>query len=188
VTRYRVRGAAREPRALLLEHPRQPDWSLVTPPERDVELTRDRYRIPVALGPGEDRTVEVTVQRPRTTRLELTGQPATTFLGIAGSGALDPAVRRAFEALAALRGDVDREERALAELEGGRRAIHEEQERLRQNLASVPGPGDLRQRYLDKLRQQEDELDRLQAGIAAARGRVAAARQRLADAIGALEL
>ena len=57
VTVYRLKAPAQEARALLIEHPRYPDWQLATPAEKDVELTRDRYRIPVTLeaGRGADR-------------------------------------------------------------------------------------------------------------------------------------
>ena len=186
-TVYRIKAPAQEARVLLIEHPRLPDWRLVSPAERDVELTRDRYRIRATLKPGEEATVEVTLERPRTSSLELTSLPTSSFLGFARTGALGEKVRKTFETLAALRGDVEREERALVEVEAGRKAIVDEQERLRANLGSVPG-GDLRQRYLDKLRQQEDQLDKLQREIDATRGRLKVARTRLADTIAALDL
>jgi hypothetical protein len=188
VTVYRLKAPAQEARALLIEHPRHPDWQLATPAEKDVELTRDRYRIPVTLKPGEEQTVEVVVQRPRTDSVSLTDSPTPILAAYSRTGALDEKVRRALEALVAMRGDVDREERALAELEAARKTIHEEQERLRANLNAVPGAGDLRQRYLEKLKQQEDELEKLGADIGAARARITAARGRLADAVAGLDL
>jgi hypothetical protein len=187
-TVYRLRGPAREGRQVLLEHPRQADWRLVTPPERDVELTRDRYRIPVALTPGQEAVVEVTVERPRLSSIEILPLSASALAGYARTGTLDEPVRRAFETLATLRGEVDREERAAAEQQAARQGIVAEQERIRANLASVPATSDLRQRYLDRLRQQEDQLDQLQAHLEATRGRLAAARERLATAVASLEL
>jgi hypothetical protein len=183
VTVYRFKAPAQEARALLIEHPRHADWELATPAEKDVELTRDRYRIPVTLKPGEERTVEVVVQRPRMESVSLTDSPTPLLATYSRTGALDEKVRRALERLVALRGDVDREERALSALDASRKTIHEEQERLRANLNAVPGAGDLRQRYLEKLKKQEDDLEKLDADIAAARTRIGAARARLADAV-----
>jgi uncharacterized protein DUF4139 len=188
VTVFRLKAPAQEARALLIEHPRYPDWQLATPAEKDVELTRDRYRIPVTLKPGEEQTVEVVVQRPRTETVSLTESPTPTLLTYSRTGSLDEKVRRALERLVAMRGDVDREERALADLEASRKTIHEEQERLRANLNAVPGAGDLRQRYLEKLKTQEDDLEKLGAEIGAARTRIGAARARLAEAVAGLDL
>jgi hypothetical protein len=187
VTVYRLKAPAQEARSLLIEYPRYPDWRLTTPAEKDVELTRDRYRIPVTLQPGEERTVEVVVQRPRTESLSLTDSATATLALYANTGSLDEKVRRALERLVAMRGDLDREERALADFEAVRKTIHEEQERLRANLNAVSGAGDLRQRYLEKLKKQEDDLEKLGTNIGAARGRITAARAGLAEAVAGLD-
>jgi hypothetical protein len=188
VTVYRLKAPAQEPRALLIEHPRYADWQLTTPAEKDVELTRDRYRIPVTLRPGEEQTLEVVVERPRTETVSLTDSPTPLLVAYSRTGALDEKVRRALERLVTMRGDVERDERALTELEASRKTIHEEQERLRANLNAVPGAGDLRQRYLEKLKKQEDDLEKLDTDIGAARTRFGAARTRLAEAVAALDL
>jgi hypothetical protein len=188
VTVYRLKAPAQEPRALLIEHPRSPDWQLATPAEKDLELTRDRYRIPVTLKPGEEQTVEVVVQRPRTESVSLTDSATPILVAYSRTSSLDEKVRQALERLVAMRGDLEREGRGLAELEASRKTIHEEQERLRANLNAVPGAGDLRQRYLEKLRKQEDDLEKLGTDIGAARARIGAARARLAEAVAGLDL
>jgi len=187
-TRYRLKGPAQEERAILIEHPRVPEWRLISPPETDVELTRDRYRIRAALGKGEAKEVEVTTERPRTTSLQLAGMPVETLVRYSRTGALDEKVRQAFEMLATMRREIDQEERTIAELEASRKTIYAEQERIRANLASVPATADLRQRYLDALKQQEDGLAALARRAEDARTRLKAARDRLADAIARLEL
>jgi Domain of unknown function (DUF4139) len=187
VTVYRLRAPAQEGRVLLIDHPRFADWQLATPAEKDVELTRDRYRIRVPLRPGEERTVEVVIQHPRTESVSLKDSSTASLVVYTRTGSLDEKIRQTLERLVTLRGDVDREERALAALEAARQTIHQEQERLRENLKSVPGAGDLRQRYLDKLKKQEDDLETLETDIGAARTRVGAARDRLADAVEAAE-
>ena len=187
-TRYRLKGPAQEERTLLIEHPRLADWRLTSPPEATVELTRDRYRIRTGLGKGEEKAVEVTTERPRTTSLQLADMPVDTLVRYAQTGSLDPKVRQAFETLAAMRRDIDREERALAEAETNRKAIYTEQERIRANLAAVPATADLRQRYLDAMKQQEDQLEALRKRAGETQARLKAARDRLADAVARLEL
>lgn len=187
-TRYRLKGPAQEERAALIEHPRAPDWRLVSPPEADVELSRDRYRVPATLGKGEEKVIEVTTERPRTTSVQLADMPVETLVRYARTGALDEKVRQAFETLATMRRDVDREERTLAEIEASRKSIHSEQERIRANLASVPATADLRQRYLDAMKQQEDALEALARRAEDTRTRLRAARDRLAEAIGRLDI
>jgi hypothetical protein len=187
-TRYRVKAPAEEPRTLLIEHPRRPDWRLVVPPEREAEVTRDRYRVRAVLAPGEGAVVDVTVERPRESRLEIADMSLATLAGYARTGALDETVRKAFEALAALRRDVDREQQALGEAESQRTTIHAEQDRIRQNLGRVPATSDLHQRYLDMLKQQEDQLQALARHTRETQARLRAARDRLAEAIARLEL
>ena len=132
--------------------------------------------------------VEVTTERPRATSLQLADMPLETLVQYARTGALDEKVRQAFETLAAMRREIDREDRAIAELEANRKTIYAEQERVRANLASVPATADLRQRYLDTMKQQEDRLEALGKSAEEARVRLNAARDRLADAIARLDL
>jgi len=187
-TRYRLKGPAQEERAILIEHPRFSEWRLTSPPETDVELTRDRYRIRATLGKGEEKVVEVATERPRTTSLQLADMPVETLVRYARTGTLDEKVRQAFETLATMRREIDREERTIAELEASRKTIYAEQERIRANLAIVPATADLRQRYLDTMKQQEDGLEALARRAEDARTRLKAARDRLAEAIGRLDL
>jgi hypothetical protein len=52
----------------------------------------------------------------------------------------------------------------------------------------VPATADLRQRYLDALRQQEDQLEALRKRTQETQARLKAARDRLADTVARLEL
>jgi hypothetical protein len=187
-TRYRLKGPAQEERAVLIEHPRLADWRLTMPPEATVELTRDRYRIRTVLARGEEKAVDVTTERPRITTVQLLDMPLDTMVRYAQTGSLDPKLRQAFETLAAMRRDIDREERALADAETSRKAIYAEQERIRANLGAVPPTADLRQRYLDAMKQQEDQLEALRTRTQETQVRLKAARDRLADAVARLEL
>lgn len=80
-------------------------------------------------------------------------------VAFATTGGLQPAVRRAFERLAELQRVVERHKLRIGELEGERKRIYEDQDRIRDNLARVQRDSTLFQRYLQKLGDQETALE-----------------------------
>ncbi len=187
-TLYRIKAPANEDRTLLIEHPRLPDWELTAPKPADVELTRGQYRIPKALAKGGTTTLEVVTQRPRLNTVQLAGQSRQALLAYARTGGIDPKAAAALERLAALQGDVDNFDRLAKEAEAERQNIAKDQERLRQNLQSVPAGGDLAKRYLDTMKKQEDRIDQLRLAETDAKTKLKAARDALADAIQKTEI
>ncbi len=185
---YRIKAPANEDRMLLIEQPRLPDWELVTPKPADVELTRGQYRIPKALAKGGSTTLEVVTQRPRLNTVQLAGQSRQALLSYARTGGIDPKAAAALERLAALQGEADNFDRLAKEADAERQTIAKDQERLRQNLQSVPAGGDLAKRYLDTMKKQEDRIDQLRLAEADARAKLKAARDALADAIQKTEI
>jgi hypothetical protein len=182
-TVYRVKAAAGEERQLLIEHPRAAGWELAAPKAAAAELARGVWRIRHALPKGAQAAVEVVLQRPRLTSVQLAGQSREALIAYARTGGIDPKAAAALEKLAALQGEVDRLDRLVKEAEAERGQIAKDQERLRQNLTSVPAGGDLAKRYLDAMKTQEDRLDALRAAEADARAKLKTARDALADAI-----
>ena len=180
-TVYTITGAAREDRLVALEHPRQPGWDLVIDPALDVEATDTRYRIFRTVTAGEVAEVPVALQRPRLEHLQLVNLTDGQIQFYAQAARLSPDIRAAVAELARYRAaiqDAEADERAL---ENERRAIIDDQGRLRRNLDSVPRDSDLYQRYLQNLSEQEDRLDDLADLLEAARAEVVAARQALVD-------
>jgi hypothetical protein len=182
-TVYRVKAAAGEERQLLIEHPRPAGWELVAPKAAEAELARGVWRIRHAVPKGAAASLEVVLQRPRLSLVQLAGQSREALVAYARTGGIDPRAAQALERLAALQGEVDRLDRLAKEAEAERAQIAKDQERLRQNLASVPAGGDLAKRYLDAMKTQEDRLDQLRAAEADARAKLKAARDALAEAI-----
>ena len=77
----------------------------------------------------------------------------------ADNGKLSQDARTAFARIAELRAAIDQTDRAVDEANRQRSLILQEQERLRDNLASVPSGSDLADRYLTKLAEQEDLIE-----------------------------
>ena len=158
-TVYRIKGPAREARAVLIDHPRRPDWKLVVPDEDDVVLTARHYRIGLDLAPGSEKTVPVTVERPIVQSIGIASLKLPQIVAYATTGGLQPAVRRAFERLAELQRMAERHKLRIGQLEGERKRIYEDQDRIRDNLARVQRDSTLFQRYLKKLGDQENALE-----------------------------
>ena len=165
-----------------------PDWELVSPKPSEVELTRGQYRIKQALAKGAVTTLDVTIQRPRQTIVQLASLNRESLLGYARSGDLPANAKQALERLAALQGEVDTLDRQIKEGLAERDQVARDQERLRENLKSVPAGSDMAKRYLATLKTQEDRLDKVRTAEEDARQKLSTAKAALSDAIAKLEL
>ncbi len=187
-TTYRVKAPAREKRTILIEQARQPGWTLTRPPEDEVELTEDAYRILLAVEAGTEGTLEVTLETPRLQSLQLISMSTEQFVFYGKTGELDDPLRRAFRKMAELKGEMDRHQHRLNELVQQRQRIFEEQARIRENLVRVPQNSDIHKRYLTKLNTQEDELEKILLAMEDAQEALNRAHEALSDYIGGLEL
>ncbi len=187
-TLYRVKAPANEDRTLLIEQPRVGGWDLVSPKPGEVELTRGHYRIARPLAKGGTTAVEVTTQRPRQNLVQIAGLNHQALLGYARQGSIPAPVRQALERIAGMQAEVDKLDRQAREAAAQRETIAKDQERLRQNLASVPANSDLAKRYLATMKSQEDRIDLLRQTEDDTRHKLHQARDALADAIAKLEV
>ncbi len=187
-TVYRIKGPVHEPRRVLLEQPVQPGWKIVAPGPEDVELTEGHYRIRKDLEADNEATVEVTLRRERLQSIQLVRLTAQQIVVYTKTGELDPELRHAIAKLGDLRHALDQHQRELTHSAQGRKRIFEEQTRIRNNLGRIPSNSDLYRRYLKKLNQQEDALERLDRDTADAQAKVDAAQDALTDYIAQLEL
>ncbi len=182
-TEYRLKGPAGEARELLIEHPRLAGWDLEEPDPKAATLTESHYRLPVSLKAGEEKLLQVVLGRPVVERHGLVDMTRDQFRVYAASQELAPELRRAFRRLAELRAEVERFRLVMAELQQRRDKIFQDQERIRRNLNSVPRDGDLHRRYVDKLTDQEDFLDRLMGDVEDTQQALNGAEAKLAQTI-----
>ena len=187
-TVYRIKAPARENREVLIEHPRQQGWKIVKPDPKEVELTDDKYRIRRNIEAGKQAKVTVLLTMPRVQTVALTGQRKDFYLAYAKNGELSDKLRQALRQMAQLRDTVDGHQRRLKELEGERNLIHQEQQRIRDNLARIPRDSDLHKRYMKKLDVQEDKLETILASTEDTREKFNAANKALGDYIRGLDI
>lgn len=174
-TAYTIAGAAREARTVIVEHPRQPGWDLAEPKGDRVEVTADAYRLPVEVPAGQTVTLAVVLERPRLNEFQLPSLAIERIAFFATARDLPESIRQAMVQLGTLRAAVTQREHALEQLEKNRGEEVADQERLRENLGSVPEGSDLHRRYLAKLGEQENDLEKLKTDIAQARDALAQA-------------
>ncbi len=159
-TTYTAKAPEGEERALLIEHARRPGWNLVSPDPKGIEVTEGFYRVPLKVAAGKSATLKVVLEKPEMRSLQLlnlTSSDIATYL--ASFGKESPKARKAFETLAELRRGVDAKDAEIRALAGERDGITRDQERLRENLGSVPEGSDLAKRYLATMDKQETRLE-----------------------------
>ena len=189
-TTYTVEGAAREPRTVILEHPRSGgDWRMVTPvAEDEAEVTDTHYRIPVEVAAGDTVTIDVVIERPQTERVILSDLNLSQVGFYANSTELSPEVRQAIADMRGYLTTLAELQDRLSTLNASVSVIVSEQGRIRDNLRAVPEDSDLYQRYLSTLSSQEDELLALRAAIEDTQAERQSARDALRTYIGGLQL
>jgi hypothetical protein len=185
---YTIRNRAGNERVLLVEHPIRPGWNLVGGAE-PVESTAGfhRFRVPVA---GE-RTREFTVSEERLeeTTYRLTEISADQILLWIRDRQLTAEAERALAPVAAAMRRVSSLDRDLADLAAEEGRIFQDQERLRGNLAGLsqtPEESRLRQRYIDRLEEQENRLESIRSDRTRVESERQLARRELERLIGDL--
>ncbi len=187
-TAYRITTPADSGRTMLLEQPRRDGWTLVQPTGSAVSDTPTHHRITQAVPPGATTAITAVLERPVEEQLILTTAAPARLAVLASEGQLSPDLRAALARAGTLRAELDRRTLALDDLTKRQAAIVADQDRLRRNLAVVPGGSDLQKRYLASLQKQEADLATLASQADAAARAVAEADAALKDYLGNLTL
>lgn len=162
-TDYTVKAPEKEARVVILEHPRLgADYQIVTPDPKDVEVTADHYRIRVELKAGEKKTVPVVLENQLWQSYSLSGMGTDQLMAYATTqGKLDAETRRVFQKLADKRREMDALDQRGYALDNERQNIFNDQQRVRENLKSLTAKSEVQQKYLDKLNDQEDQIEKI---------------------------
>ncbi|HEX2891024.1 hypothetical protein, partial [Vineibacter terrae] len=176
---YRVKAPAKEDRQLLVETPRLDGWTLTKPVTPNIGQVGGKYRIPFDLKGGETQTFEAVQEKVVQQTLALIDGSEDRIAYFAKAAAFDQKTRDALSRIVQLQGAVKAAEKKVEQGEAQRTRIAQEQQRIRDNLRSVPANSDLQRRYLATLDRQETELEALAKQRADAEKAVDAARAAL---------
>ena len=186
-TEYTLKSKAQKPRLVYVEHPVAPDWTLVEP-EAPAERSAQHYRFAVRLAPGETRTLAVTTEQPVAESVALFDGSFNLLLHHNTSGLVPAALKEAVAATLELRRRIQelREQEQARGTEG--KAIHEEQGRIRQNMAALDKDSALYRRYVTELDSQETRLKTLRDEAETLRDQARDAERELRAYIDSLEI
>ncbi len=187
-TIYTIKGAPKEDRKVVIEHPREAGWNLLNPDPKTSEMTPDRWRIPVEVKAGQTVKFPVTTQWPRDETQQLVDIDLDTVLAYASNAKLTDAQRAAFTKMAEMKRAIDAID-SQSETEGqARDRVFEDQERLRENIKAVPAGSALQQRYLRSMGELEDQADAHKRNIEKLAQQKLVEEKKLADYVGGLNL
>jgi hypothetical protein len=177
---FLVKNSGKKSKKVLIEYPLQQPWTLVLPKE-PAEKTRDLYRFAVTADPGKPVTVDVKEEHVTTEQVAITNLDTGAIGFYLNAPVISEEVKKALREVIARKGAIQEQVAKRQELERQVAVIEQEQKRIRDNMAQLPKDSDLYRRYVMKLTEQEDSIDKLRTQITAAR----AEEQKLQQALNA---
>ena len=187
-TIYTIKGAAKEDRKVIVEHPREAGWVLVTPDPKTAEMTDTAFRVPFDVKAGTTVKQTVTTQWPRDEETQLVDIDIDTVLAYASNENLTPAQRTAFTKMGEMKRSIEALDTQIENEGDARDRVFEDQGRIRDNIKAVPAGSDLQSRYLREMGKLEDEADTHKKAIDRLTRERTAGQQALADYVAGLQL
>ncbi|TNE25126.1 MAG: DUF4139 domain-containing protein [Alphaproteobacteria bacterium] len=168
-TDYTIKAPAVEGRTVLVEHPRTPDYKLVSPDPKEVEVTATHYRLKTKVKAGEVAKLQVVLERDGYQSVHIANLSAGQLSSYAaGRGKLDKKTRAVFAKLAEMRASLHNEQEEVNNLNRKRQEAFQNQTRLRENIRSLSGNPSAQKRYLERLDDEENLLEDLEKRIESA--------------------
>lgn len=156
---YTVKNRGEREKLVLVEHPIDPSWKLVTP-EKPAERSRDVYRFEVHAVSGKPVKLDVVEEMTRLNQVELTNSDDETVRFFVRSSGSNPKVKQALEEALALKGKLNDTQREIATEQKALQVIEQDQDRMRKNMERVPQTSEAYKRYLKKFDEQETEIEK----------------------------
>ena len=163
-TTYTANSVAKEPRALIIEHPIKPDWNLIEPAQPE-ERTQDVYRFRVKLAPGATEKLTVIEEQPGTQQVALTEADLGAIVVYLETPKISEALKASLQQIVDMKTAIADLSRQRAEKEARLKEIGAEQERIRKNMEQLDHENELYKRYVEKFTTQETEYEQLQGEI-----------------------
>jgi hypothetical protein len=162
---YNVRNRGTKDRTVLIEHPYQADWILVTP-KQAAERTRDDYRFELPVAAGKTGKLSVVQSRTVDQSAALASLSGDQVAFYVSSTVVSPAVKAALQKLSAMMAKVSDTVSRRTREEARVNDIASDQSRIRSNMDRLSQGSDLYKRYVKTLSDGEDELAKLREDIA----------------------
>ena len=187
-TTYRVTTPKGSGRTLVIEAPRDPDFTLVEPHGAGVATTPEVYRVTRDVAAGTPQDIELVFERTLDETHALAGEDADSALLATSNTDLPEPMRAAIRHAAELQQEVSRDQAALAASNGRITETEADQDRVRTNLASVPPNSALHREYLAMMQSDEDGLADLRKQVQAAQAKADAGQRALESYLAGLKM
>jgi chromosome segregation ATPase len=185
---YVIKNSSKQAKTVLIEQPVDNDWQLALP-KQPSEKTRSLYRFEVAVEPNQSAKLTVEEHRAESEQIIVGRLEADAALSFATrAGRVNAAVEKSLRRFAELKQALDTATSDLRLTESQIHDIENEQPRIRQNLAQLDRNGDLYARYVKKLADQEDELEKLHKQQTTQQTKTAAQTKTLDDFVAGLNI
>lgn len=166
-TTYTLTNVMPRPKTVYLEHPRDKDekWELVnTPPP--VETTENFRRFRVVVAPNSATDFTVNEELPDVNKYQLSNLTTDNIQLFVSSNYLTPQMKLALDGVLELKAQIAGVNKQAQGKQQQINTLAKDQERMRENLKALGKSVEERQlvaRYVTKLSQGEDQLERLRA-------------------------
>jgi hypothetical protein len=183
---YRLTSRDDKPRTVLVEQPYQDGWELVEPAK--FERTPTFYRFPVEVQPRKTATLRVVQKRTVQESIALLQEDEDTIRVLAQNQQLSEPIRQALSSILNRRRAIRNLEGQIRQQEARIKSITDDQARIRENMRALDRNSDLYRQYVQKLAQQEREIEQARAEIERLQEQRARAQRELSEYIAGLNL
>src|SRR6266542_2300748 len=164
-TVYTLNNLTDRTKTVYIEYPYDNDekWQLVKT-AKPVETTEEYYRFKVVVAPKTTTQFSVSEELPESHTYALTNITTNEIQVFVKSNYLTPEMKQSLEGVTELKAQVAATSREISEKQGEINTITRDQERMRENLRALGKTDEekqLVQRYVAKIAQGEDQLERL---------------------------
>jgi hypothetical protein len=185
---YTIRNVDQKSKILIVEHPARAGYDLLDP--KPAEKTASAYRFEVPLGPGATVKFPVHEERVYDNTQSISSLTPDVLAVYVSNKSLSDSARRQLEQIVSLKNQVAAADAARKTADTGIEIIVRNEERIRQNIASlnkVSGQQQQVQNYAKELADQESQVAALRDQSAAAQRRRDQLQTDLNAAIGKME-
>jgi hypothetical protein len=182
-TTYEIRNKGSEKKTLIVEHPRVNNRTLKGVDAFETTESFHRFRVP--LNAAQQTTLPVPEVVARQTNISLTTLNRNQLTLFAGRET-PQSVREKLGQIVDTQEQIGTMRTDLQNTQSTVDTLFRDQERLRENLKALGNGSEdqqLRTRYLDQLRRQEDQIDAARARIESINKEIASTQSRLSDLI-----
>jgi len=186
---YRIKNNADSDRNIVIEHPLRNGWNLVSPSSPE-DKSGNYYRFKINMDKKSATSFTVQEERIVSQRISL-NSITENEIRIWMSGAdMDDKTREKLAPLVSLARDIAESSKRIRSFDSTKDSIYGSQNRVRQNLSALgssAAEAGLRQRYVNQMEEQEDQLAGLDRQLSSEKTKLDQLQSRFSEMISSIE-